>query len=394
MLIWVLADSDSRKFAAFRSLLLSFCAHYPDIKADFRVLTRRSMWQKLFAHLRDSKNSESADVIELPHSWTAVFAKLGLLAETGVVLETFDAARYPDFLKKGCVPEESDIVFSAPWWMEAPALFCRTEEFRKRSMRPETALSDWKNFLEACGRLAAGSKKRGGFPVFQGDGYGRLTSFNALPCIWNRGGGLFAEDLSRCTLSKDETINGLEDYLEPALKGYMPLFGEAVFEGGPFYEGAAAMVLGTRAPACPAGGKSAFKPVRLPGPGNKTPVLSYNLAAVSGSPRLKEAGLFLKWALSSDNSPSFAAAFGVFPCLKRAFDETLENSRDGEFWRGIFSEPALIPNTTVYPTAELLLDRALWHASLRIARQAYAREEFIRELIIAQGEIDYLLSLY
>ena len=119
-----------------------------------------------------------------------------------------------------------------------------------------------------------------------------------------------------------------------------------------------------------------------------------SLAAASGSPGLKEAGLFLKWALSADNCRTFASAFGVFPCLKQAFEETLEDSSGKEVWRGVFSSPAPAPNMTVYPTAELLLDKALWHASLRIAKSAYAREDFLRELIIVQGEIDYLLSLY
>ncbi len=393
MLIWLLADSNTGKFAAFKNLLHSFRAHYPDIDVDFRVLTRRSMWHNLFAHLRDSKNSESADVIELPHSWTAVFAKLGLLAETGVVMDTFSPARCPDFLKKGCVPEESDIVFSVPWWMEAPALFYRPEEFKKHSLSPEAVLPDWESFLAACERMAAGNKKRGFYPVLQGAGVGRLNSFNALSCVWNRGGDLFSEDMNRCTLSKGEAVKGLEDYLEPALKGYMPLFSEAAFEGGPFYEDSTAIVLGSRAPAS-LGRKSVFKPARLPGPRKKNPIFSYNLAASSGSAHLKEAGLFMKWALSADNSSSFAAAFGVFPCLKQAFEETLEAARDEDAWREIFSAPGLTPNTTVYPTAELLLDRALWRASLRISRQAYVSEDFMRELIIAQGEIDYLLSLY
>ncbi|MFA6433182.1 MAG: extracellular solute-binding protein [Elusimicrobiales bacterium] len=391
MLIWLLADSDTGKFAAFKNLLHSFCAHYPDIKADFRVLTRRSMWQNLFAHLRDSKNRESADVMELPHSWTAVFAKLGLLAELGGVLETFNPARYPDFLKPGCVSESNDAVFSAPWWMEAPALFYRPEEFRKHALRPETGLADWESFLSVCERLAAANKKRGFYPVLQSAGSGLLNSFNALPCVRNRGGALFSEDKNRCTLSKDEVVRGLEDYLEPALRGYMPLFGEAVFEGGPFYEEAAAMVLGSRAPASP-GRKSVFKPARVPGSRKKDPAFSYNLAAASGSQHLKEAGLFLKWALSADNTRSFAAAFGVFPCLKQVFEETLNDGAEAR--RELFSAPELTPNTTVYPTAELLLDRALWHASLRIVRQSYAREDFLRELILAQGEIDYLLSLY
>jgi len=53
-----------------------------------------------------------------------------------------------------------------------------------------------------------------------------------------------------------------------------------------------------------------------------------------------------------------------------------------------------MPNIMVYPTAELLLERALWNLSLKIARKDYTREDLNRELIMAQGEADYLLSLY
>jgi len=393
MLIWLLADPDTAKFAAFKNLLNSFSAHYPEIRVDFRALTRRSMWQSLFANLRDAKRHESADVMELPHSWTAVFAKLGLLAEAGSVLENFALSRYPDFLKKGCVPEEKDSAFSVPWWMEGPALFYRPEEFKRRSLNPEMALADWDGFLAACERLAAAGRKRGYHPVLYSGGAGRVGSSHALPCLWNRGGDIFSEDLNRCTLGKDEAVKGLEDYLEPAVRGYAPLFSGEVFEGGPFYEDSCAMAFGTRAPAQP-GKKSVFRAARLPGPRKKELVCSYNLAAAAGSPNLKEAGLFLKWASSADNSRAFAAAFGVFPCLKPAFDEALDGLREGEAWREIFAAPAMTPNIAIYPTAQMLLDKALWHASLRISRQAYAREDLVRELIIAQGEIDYLLSLY
>ncbi len=391
MLIWLLADPDDGKFAAFRNLLNSFSARHPEIKADVRVLTRRSMWRNLFAHLRDSKNRESADIIELPHSWTAVFAKLGLLAEIEGVVDSFSPGRYPDFLRNGFVPKGGDAAFSAPWWMEAPALFYRPDEFKKCGLRPEAGLVDWGGFMNACERLSAVNRRRGFYPVMYGSG--RMSADHALPCIWNRGGGLFSEDMNRCTLSKEEAVRGLEDYLEPALKGYLPLFSGSVLEGGPFYEDSAAMVLGTRTPFSP-DRKSSFIPLRLPGARKKEQVLGYNLAVASGSPNLKAAGLFMKWALSAENCRSFAASFGAFPCMKPALEETLEHVRGGEVWREIFRAPEAPSGATVYPTAELLLDKALWHAGLSIARQVWSREDFVKELIIAQSEIDYLLSLY
>jgi ABC-type glycerol-3-phosphate transport system substrate-binding protein len=291
MRIWLLADSDAGKFTAFKNLLNSFSAHYPDIKTDFRVLTRRSMWQLFFSHLRDSKNSAIADIMEIPHTWTAVFAKLGLLAEIGAVNESFNSARYPEFLRRGCVARESGIAFSMPWWMEAPALFYSPDEFRRRGLRPEKDLLDWDGFMAGCERLSASRGKRGFYPVLYGEG--RLSAAHCLPCVWNRGGDLFSEDMNRCTLNKDEAVKGLEDYLAPALKGYLPLFSDAVLRGGPFYEDSTAMVFGTRAPSAP-GRKSGFLPVRLPGARKKEQVLCCNLAAAAGSSRLKEAGVFLK----------------------------------------------------------------------------------------------------
>ena len=201
MVIWLLADPDDGKFAAFRSLLNSFSTQYPEIKADFRVLTRRSMWRNLFAHLRDSKNRESADIVELPHSWTAVFAKLGLLAGIEEVMGSFNSGRYPDFLKNGFIPQGGATVFSAPWWMEAPALFYRPDEFKKRGLRPEEALREWSGFLAACERLAARNRRRGFYPVICS---GRMSAAQSLPCVWNRQGGLFSDDMSRCTLSKED----------------------------------------------------------------------------------------------------------------------------------------------------------------------------------------------
>jgi ABC-type glycerol-3-phosphate transport system substrate-binding protein len=275
--------------------------------------------------------------------------------------------------------------------MEAPALFYRPEEFKKAGLRPEDCLAGPEGFLDACGRLAGRGHKRGYFPVLHSGS--RFSASYALPFIWNRGGDLFSPDMNRCTLSKDEAVRGLEDYLEPAVRGHLPLFDGALLDGGPFYEESAAMVIGTRVPAS-AGRRSGFQPARLPGERKREQVLCSCLAAASGSRSLKESGAFLKWALTAENCRSFASGFGVFPCHGQALTETLDASRSGGFWREIFSSPAASPAAAVYPTAELLLDKALWRASLRIARQSYGREDLLRELILAQSEIDYLLSLY
>jgi hypothetical protein len=98
--------------------------------------------------------------------------------------------------------------------------------------------------------------------------------------------------------------------------------------------------------------------------------------------------------MEPENLGPFTESFGVFPCLKTVFEERLQGEKEVETYRKIFSAPELMPNIMAYPTAELLLERALWNLSLKIARRDYDREDLTRELIMAQGEADYLLSLY
>ena len=60
---------------------LPFSAAYPDHNIEFSVKSRHSLWESLFAHLRDPKRNPLADVMELPQNWTELFAKLGLLSD-------------------------------------------------------------------------------------------------------------------------------------------------------------------------------------------------------------------------------------------------------------------------------------------------------------------------
>jgi ABC-type glycerol-3-phosphate transport system substrate-binding protein len=123
-------------------------------------------------------------------------------------------------------------------------------------------------------------------------------------------------------------------------------------------------------------------------------MLVYNLSVSSSSQDQAGAAAFVSWALEPRNLAHFTESFGVFPCLKPVFEERLREERDGPVYKRIFAAPELKPNIMVYPTAELLLERALWNLSMKIARRDYEREDLTRELIMAQGEADYLLSLY
>jgi ABC-type glycerol-3-phosphate transport system substrate-binding protein len=123
-------------------------------------------------------------------------------------------------------------------------------------------------------------------------------------------------------------------------------------------------------------------------------MLVYNLAVSASCQDPAAAAAFVSWAQEPRNLTGVTESFGVFPCLKPVFEERLREEREAGVYRRLFSAPELKPNIMVYPTAELLLERSLWNLSLKIARKDYDREDLTRELIMAQGEADYLLSLY
>jgi ABC-type glycerol-3-phosphate transport system substrate-binding protein len=421
MKIWLLSDYDHRKHLAFKSMLGRFSAAFPEAGAEFAVKSRRTMWESLFAHLRDPKRNPLADIIEIPQNWTELFSRLGLFADLAPKVEPLSARRYPDFIFKELLRHDDARAFSAPWWLEAPALFFRPRVLEGVCRAPWTELATWEGFRAALDRLPAGGKNRNLRALAAPYSSGAVCAADVLPRVWGRRGGLFSDDFNRATFTREETAGGIEDWLELAISGKIELFSPDRFENGPLPAEQCAFIISSRklpgqSPRRPgpgprparAGQRSAGarQAPRAAGPGELKMLpypgcsaggglaLVYNLAVSASSSDPSGAAAFVSWAMKPENLGPFTESFGVFPCLKTIFEECLQQDSEAETYRKMFSAPELMPNIMAYPTAELLLERALWNLSLKIARRDYDREDLTRELIMAQGEADYLLSLY
>ena len=393
MLIWLLSDHDHRKHLAFKNLLARFSSSFPDARVEFAVKSRNSLWESLFGHLRDPKRNPLADIIEVPQNWTELFSRLGLLADLAPRVEAASQKRFPDFILKELCRGDDARVFSAPWWLEAPALFYRPQELKGAVNDPAAELASWEGFRAALDRV--GGRRRGGrFRALSVPGSsGSVSVADVLPRVWGRRGGLFSDDFNRATFTREETAGGIEDWLELAVSGKIELFSPDRFENGPGSIEDCAFLISPR--KIHGAGRAGVKMLPYPGyPSGGGLMLVSNLAVSASGRAQDEACAFVSWALEPRNIAQFTDGFGVFPCLKNVFEERLREERESEVYRRLFAAPELKPNIMVYPTAELLLERALWNLSLKIARRDYEREDLTRELIMAQGEADYLLSLY
>ena len=393
MNIWLLSDYDHRKHLAFKSMLARFSSAFPDTPVEFSVKSRNSLWESLFAHLRDPKRNQLADIIEIPQNWTELFSRLGLLAELSARFEPLAQRRFPDFILKELCRNEETRAFSAPWWLEAPALFYRPQAVKEALSDPEKELASWEGFRSALDRSASLSRRKNFHALSVPGSSGSVSVADVLPRVWGRRGGLFSDDFNRATFTREETAGGIEDWLELAVSGKIELFSPDRFENGPQPAEESAFIISSR--KLSGGARSGLKMLPYPGyPSGGGLMLVFNLAVSASSRDQAGAAAFVAWVIEPRNLTAFTESFGVFPCLKPVFEERLREEREGEVYRRLFSAPELKPNIMVYPTAEVLLERALWNLSLKIARHDYDREDLTRELIMAQGEADYLLSLY
>jgi len=315
------------------------------------------------------------------------------LSELSSSVEVLSQRRYPEFILKELCRQEDFRAYSAPWWLEAPSLFYRPQALKGAVEEPENELATWDGFRAALDRVRAPAK-RGNFRVLSVPGSSGSVSVAAvLPRVWGRRGGLFSDDFNRATFSREETAGGIEDWLELAVSGKIELFNADRFENGPRPAEDCAFIISGR--KLPGASRSGLKMLPYPGyPSGGGLMLVSNLAVSASSRDHGEAAAFVAWAMEPRNISSFAESFGVYPCVKSMFEERLREEKDAGVYRRLFSAPELKPNIMVYPTAELLLEHALWNLSLKIARRDYEREDLMRELILAQGEADYLLSLY
>ena len=407
MRVWLLSDYDNRKHHAFRGLIYQYRSHIgKSTEIHIEVKSRSSLWRSLFAHLRDAANNPLPDVMELPLNWTARFSSLGLLTDLKPHIKTLSENAYPDYVMEELCRHGDAQIYSVPWWQKAPALHYRIDVLEKFSSNPASDLSTWDGFMGMLSRLASSPYCHNNRLLAVPGSSGAIGLGEVLPRIRGRRGGLYSDDFTRATFTRDETSGGILDWISLADNGYIQLFSQDRFENGYKPRKDCVFMLTSRRPKYLDTGMS-----MLPYPGcsnGGSLLLVNNLAVSSSSSCKKEAISLVSWLSDSLNAGTFADYFGVFPSIESALDMRIKYESEpknnnvvelrlarerGMAIKKIFLKPELLPNFSFYPSAEMLLQRILWRISLQIAKCDFRHEDLRKELINAQGEADYLLTL-
>ena len=399
MLFWIMPDNAERTQSIMEDFLLDFKKENPSVNIEIKVINRATLWNKIFSLRHLIRSGKGPDIIAMPHYWTDLLIKAGVLVNLTEYDKTFRVDNYLEILHPHCYKNNTSDIYSIPWWFDITALHYREDHLKQICNNPQDLLGTWQGMLEACKMLKENfSEVEGYFPMQNSDWRGSLSHRAVLPCIWSRGGFLMDEKENLSGFNVKETRKGIEDFAALALKGYMPILRERS-SLGTISSGYASMVMTRRQGlAMFEGQKANFEVKTLPIPRTGKNSVNYleavNLALIKGD-NIDQAALLLKWLTKPENQIKYAALTEVFPALEATFDNFLISSpMRVQNYTNILATAKTLPSHIASGTLMEMLGEVLTNISSDIVRNNYSTKKLEEYLLREQKEADDILNLY
>jgi ABC-type glycerol-3-phosphate transport system substrate-binding protein len=392
-------DNAERTQSIMEDFLLDFKKENPSVNIEIKVINRATLWNKIFSLRHLIRSGKGPDIIAMPHYWTDLLIKAGVLVNLTEYDKTFRVDNYLEILHPHCYKNNTSDIYSIPWWFDITALHYREDHLKQICNNPQDLLGTWQGMLEACKMLKENfSEVEGYFPMQNSDWRGSLSHRAVLPCIWSRGGFLMDEKENLSGFNVKETRKGIKDFAALALKGYMPILRERS-SLGTISSGYASMVMTRRQGlAMFEGQKANFEVKTLPIPRTGKNSVNYleavNLALIKGD-NIDQAALLLKWLTKPENQIKYAALTEVFPALEATFDNFLISSpMRVQNYTNILATAKTLPSHIASGTLMEMLGEVLTNISSDIVRNNYSTKKLEEYLLREQKEADDILNLY
>lgn len=399
MLFWMMPDNAERTQSVMEDFLKDFKKENPSIAIEIEVINRANLWNKIFSLRHLIRAGKGPDLIAMPHYWTELLIKADVLVNLTEFDKTFRVDNYLEILHPHCYKKGTSDIYAIPWWFDITALHYREDHLSQITSAPQELLSTWQGMLEACKILKERfSDVEGYFPMQNSDWRGSLSHRAVLPCIWSKGGFLMDEKENLSGFNIAKTRQGIEDFAQLALKGYMPILRERS-SLGTISSGYASMIMTRRQGiAMFEGQKANFEVKTLPIPKTGDNSVNYldatNLALIKGEHQ-EEAALLLKWLTLPENQIKYSALTEVFPSLEASFENFLISSPVRvQNYTKILSTARTLPSHIASGTLMEMLGEVMTKTSSNIVENSYSVAKLEELLLKEQKEADDILSLY
>lgn len=219
--LWVMPNSP-RPIEDIDNLLKDFYRENPSIKVEVTSLDWGSAWTKLNTA---AISKEAPDIVQLGTTWVGVFSAMGVLEPLNSRLgeiggaDTFLPAAWST---SGIVNSEQ--ATSIPWFVDARALYYRTDIFKTLGLTKQD-LDSWDSFEKTLQKIKDANLVINGIKVYPLGVPGKNdwnVVHNITPWIWAAGGDLLSPDFASSAFNSAAAVKGVRFYVELTQKGYIP----------------------------------------------------------------------------------------------------------------------------------------------------------------------------
>ncbi len=398
MIFWMLPDTGLETADVMNGFLRDFLRQNPDINLDVQIINRRTLWTKIFTLKHDIGKEGCPDLIAFPHYWTEILATAKLLEPLKKFDKNISVSEVIDPLRPHCFSNVTKEIYSFPWWLDITALHYREDHLKAVTVNPEEALSTWQGMLDICSKLKEHFNDVDDyFPVQNSDWRGSLSHRAVLPCLWGRGAELFTQDMQNSGFSSTAFQEGMQDFIDLALKGYMPILRERSSIGN-ISAGKSSLII-TRRQNISMFERESFKVKTLPIPKTAKKIVNYlggtNLGILRESKESKAAYTLLKWLTRPDKQVSYASKAEVFPAFEGAFENfLLASPQRVQNYTNIIASARTLPNHIVTGAVMEIMANVMGAVSSAILMRKYTPELLKQELKKADRDVQEILRLY
>lgn len=214
---WIMPNSP-KPDKDFLDVMKPYLDQHPNVSLEVTVLDWGSAWTKITTA---ATSGEGPDILQLGTTWVpAIAAMSGIEDVTDRVDEVGGESGYlPASWETTKISGQSQ-VYGVPWFVDARAIYYRTDALEKAGLDPATAFQDWDTFKQTLSKLNGieiDGQKMTAFGVPGKNDWN--VPHNIFPWIWAAGGNVLSEDKSKVVFNDAQALEGIMYYTGLAHEG-------------------------------------------------------------------------------------------------------------------------------------------------------------------------------
>ncbi|PWK14916.1 sugar ABC transporter substrate-binding protein [Tumebacillus permanentifrigoris] len=243
---WIMPNSP-KPDADFQTLMKPYLDKHPNVKINVTVLDWGSAWTKITTA---ATSGTGPDIMQLGTTWVpAIAAMNGIDKITDKVADVGGANAYLPASWKTTQIEGQPDVYAVPWFVDARAVYYRTDAFAKAGVDPKEAFKTWDSFkaaLQKVNKVNIDGQEMAAFTMPGKNDWN--VAHNIFPWMWEAGGEVLSPDNKKSVFNSDQALKGLTFYTSLAREGLVDkksLEENSSQVEGDFADGKAAAIIDT-----------------------------------------------------------------------------------------------------------------------------------------------------